>query len=176
MNIPNTISIIRILLAISLIIIKPFSILFYVCYILGGISDFLDGYIARKYHLETEFGAYLDSIADFIFIVIILTIYLFHFTWSQWMISWIGGIVIVRLASILIGWIRYKTIYTLHTLMNKLCGLVLFIFPLLYLFIPFNILFTLVCSICFISACEELLINSTSYQLNRNIRSFFSSL
>lgn len=175
MNIPNMISIIRILLALSLIFIKPFSILFYVCYVFGGISDFLDGFIARKFHLESEFGALLDSIADFIFIIIILTIYLFYFTWSQWMITWVGVIVSVRLLSLLIGWIRYKTVCTLHTLLNKLSGLVLFIFPLFYLIIPFNVLFTLVCIVCLISACEELLINSTSHYLNRNIKSYFFS-
>lgn len=175
MNIPNMISIIRILLALSLIFIKPFSILFYVCYVFGGISDFLDGFIARKFRLESEFGALLDSIADFIFIIIILIVYLFYFTWSQWMITWVGVIVSVRLLSLLIGWIRYKTVCTLHTLLNKLSGLVLFIFPLFYLIIPFNVLFTLVCIVCLISASEELLINSTSHYLNRNIKSYFFS-
>ncbi|MDR0695203.1 MAG: CDP-alcohol phosphatidyltransferase family protein [Holosporales bacterium] len=68
-HIPNIISITRALLAVPFVMtVKldrsplPFSII-----LLGAISDFLDGYIARRYRLESKCGALLDPIADKVF-------------------------------------------------------------------------------------------------------------
>lgn len=173
-TLPNSISLIRIIFAIGLIFVKPFSALFYLIYFLGGISDFLDGYIARKYKLVSDLGALLDSISDLIFILVILIICLNYFTWSLWMVYWIIVITLIRFVSIGVGYYRYKTLSTLHTMMNKLSGFTLFIFPMLYLFIPFYVLIIIICSLTSLSAIEELLINIISKQLNRNIPSILS--
>lgn len=172
-NLPNFISVIRILLSFGLIFVKPFSIYFYLIYGLAGMSDFLDGFIARKYHLESDFGALLDSIADFIYMIILLIICIFYFEWKDWVLMWIIGIALIRFTSLLVGYSRYKTFCTLHTVSNKLSGLILFIFPLLLIVMPFNLLIIFICLITSLSACEELLINITSIQLNRNIPSIF---
>jgi len=41
----------------------------YIVAILAGITDFLDGYLARKYNWISDFGALMDPLADKIFIV-----------------------------------------------------------------------------------------------------------
>lgn len=41
-------------------------------YTLGCITDYLDGYIARRYKLESNFGKFLDPVADKIFIATVL--------------------------------------------------------------------------------------------------------
>jgi cardiolipin synthase len=41
-------------------------------YTLGCITDWLDGYIARRYKFESNFGKFLDPIADKIFVVTVL--------------------------------------------------------------------------------------------------------
>jgi len=46
----------------------PFLILYVIC----GLSDVLDGIIARKTNTTSNFGAKLDTIADFIFVTILL--------------------------------------------------------------------------------------------------------
>ena len=67
-NIANYISISRIIMSIALLIPKIFSITFYIIYIYCGLSDILDGFLARKYKITSEFGAKIDSIADMIFV------------------------------------------------------------------------------------------------------------
>lgn len=69
MNIPNILTLLRILLVPVYLIIfysvkKNRLIYAAIVYIIAGISDVLDGYIARKYDLKTKLGAVLDPLAD----------------------------------------------------------------------------------------------------------------
>lgn len=90
MNVPNKITICRIILAIFLIILMIFPIekvgiefpifqivatkgtllidsKFIICgiiFLVAALTDFLDGYLARKYNIVTDFGKVLDAIAD----------------------------------------------------------------------------------------------------------------
>ena len=67
-NIANYISISRIVMSVLLIIIKTFSIPFYIIYLYCGLSDMIDGFFARKYKITSEMGAKIDSIADIVFV------------------------------------------------------------------------------------------------------------
>jgi len=69
-NLPNLITLMRLgLLPVVIIAIRfDWTIIALTLYALGCISDFLDGYIARKLNQESEFGRFLDPIADKIFI------------------------------------------------------------------------------------------------------------
>jgi len=99
----NIITIGRMAMAFSLLLIKPLSILFFVIYALCGISDILDGYIARKTSTSSKPGEILDSIADLIFISITLIIFIPLLTWNPWMLYWVGG---NRFYTFLIAWNR----------------------------------------------------------------------
>jgi len=71
-NIPNIITIFRILLIIPIIVFLEINYKSFVWFIIiiGGISDFADGFIAKKYNLKTQLGATIDPLADKIFILI----------------------------------------------------------------------------------------------------------
>ena len=71
-NLPNYITSIRLIFTIPLIIfLEKNNILFvWIIIIFGAITDYLDGYIARKFKLKTKIGAILDPLADKIFIII----------------------------------------------------------------------------------------------------------
>ena len=71
-NIPNCITILRIIGTASLIFITPLSVPFFIIYTVSGISDVLDGTIARLTKNETTFGKRLDSIADLAFYAVML--------------------------------------------------------------------------------------------------------
>ena len=93
-NIPNLITILRILLIFPLIIFIEINFKSFVWFIIiiGGISDFADGFIAKKYNLKTSLGATLDPLADKIFILI-------PFTWlcvNQIIPFWSFSIIIFR--------------------------------------------------------------------------------
>ncbi len=71
MNVPNTLTMIRIfctpLMILMFLLPIPKGVGVFVAlgiYILACITDFLDGYIARKYNLITDFGKFMDQIAD----------------------------------------------------------------------------------------------------------------
>ena len=72
LNVPNTLSLIRVLLVpvfvLTLLLMRDIKIwgivVPTVVYILTGITDALDGKIARKYNLITDFGKFIDPLAD----------------------------------------------------------------------------------------------------------------
>ncbi|MEZ5923567.1 MAG: CDP-alcohol phosphatidyltransferase family protein [Hyphomicrobiaceae bacterium] len=71
MNAPNLISLARVLIVpfiISLIISGEFRLAF-VLVLLAGLSDALDGYLARQFGWRTELGSYLDPVADKLLLV-----------------------------------------------------------------------------------------------------------
>mgnify|MGYP001316887334 CR=1 FL=1 len=81
-NFPNSITLVRLLLVApfcaSLVHFRFFN--HWTLLLLGLIllTDFLDGYVARLHHQETELGKVLDPIADFVlifFVMLTLTIY-----------------------------------------------------------------------------------------------------
>ncbi len=78
-NVPNILTFIRILFIPIIIVFLEIDSEFYswlalVLYTLACISDFLDGYLARKFELESSFGRFLDPIADKILVVSVIFI------------------------------------------------------------------------------------------------------
>ncbi len=75
MNIPNIITLARTLLAFAGIVMLCFdSVPFmataaFFTYVIAGVSDFFDGYIARRCGIVTTFGKYMDSLCDKIMVV-----------------------------------------------------------------------------------------------------------
>ena len=78
-NIPNFLTILRILLIPSIIlcieiITEEYLWIALALYITACISDFFDGYFARKFDFESNFGKFLDPIADKILVVSVIII------------------------------------------------------------------------------------------------------
>ena len=69
-QIANIITISRILSCICLLRCHVFSISFYIMYLFCGITDMVDGTIARKTKYVSEMGARLDMFADSIFVAV----------------------------------------------------------------------------------------------------------
>ena len=154
-NIANYISISRIILSILLIIAKTFSIPFYIIYIYCGLSDMLDGFLARKFKTTSEKGAKIDSIADMIFVFVSILKIIPFIEISVAIYIWIIIIVLIKVFNIILGYIQYKKLTLLHTVANKITGLILFVIHLIIGFIDIKILEILICSIATFSAIQE---------------------
>ena len=63
-QIPNILSAVRILLSFLLLALTKDTTLFLIVYLIIGISDVLDGWLARSLQVQSELGARLDSIGD----------------------------------------------------------------------------------------------------------------
>ncbi|WP_283249008.1 CDP-alcohol phosphatidyltransferase family protein [Paenibacillus antibioticophila] len=171
--IPNFITLIRVFGAVTLLYAEPFSSFFYTLYIVCGLSDVLDGYLARRLGAASNLGQVLDSVSDFLFIGIVLFIYITYIALPGWSVPWIILIAAARFLSIIVGFGKYGKLTFLHTYSNKATGLALFFFPFLYSMVPLSITILLLCIVASISALEELLINATSKVLHRDIKSIF---
>ena len=68
-QIANIITSCRILGSIGLLFCPVFSAYFYGLYIFCGLTDMVDGTIARKTNAVSEFGSRLDTVADFLFVI-----------------------------------------------------------------------------------------------------------
>ena len=67
-HIPDLLTVSRILFSLVLLFVRPMSGIFYLVYLLCGISDMVDGAVARKNGNVSKTGAAFDSAADCVFI------------------------------------------------------------------------------------------------------------
>ena len=65
-----------------------------ILFVLAGVTDYLDGYFARKYNAVSQFGEILDPIADKILIIFIL--FGLAINLSSYLIGFVGAIIITR--------------------------------------------------------------------------------
>jgi len=172
-NLPNAITVMRIIFSPILLFINPLTPLFLIIYIVCGLSDVLDGYVARKNAVTSQFGAALDSIADAIFIAVLLVTFIPRVIIPVEIFIWIMGIAFIRLLSLAVGFFKYHRLAFLHTIANKITGLLLFCFPLFYFSVGIIITANFICVCASISAIEELSINMLSKKLTLDIKSIF---
>lgn len=66
MNLPNKLTLFRIILIPIFVVLLLKTYYYYAAavFIIASLTDFLDGYLARKYHLVTNFGKLMDPLAD----------------------------------------------------------------------------------------------------------------
>jgi len=175
--IPNSITLLRIAGAISLIFIEPMSVLFLVVFGVCGATDVVDGFIARKFHVESRLGSVLDTLCDFA-LYIIMVIRLWYIIVDTFQVgTWVVAIsaCALRVVSYGICFLKYKKFSSVHTYMNKVLGFSFFLFPFVCLAPSLAILiYSYVAgSVALIGSIEEILIHSVSKVYNVHNKSIF---
>lgn len=174
-QIPNMLSILRIILSILLIPFLTVHIAFIIIYILIGITDILDGFIARRFKCESDFGAKLDSIGDFVFYIILVFLFLKLYLpiLKADHVIVLTEIVFLRFFNLFITKLKYKKVVFIHTIANKVSGVIVYFIPLIFLFIQNNFVIWIILIVVLIAALEELLITVKYSVPNLNTRSIF---
>lgn len=151
----NAITTFRMAASIVLLFCPSFSPVFYVFYIMAGLSDMLDGFAARKTKTASRFGARLDSAADYMFVSVCLIKLLPVIPIPIWLYVWIGIIALIKIINIISGFVVQKTFVAVHSAMNKVTGLLLFLLPLTIPVFPLKYFAIVVCAAATFAAIQE---------------------
>ena len=112
--------------------VRPFSASFIALYLSCGVTDALDGYLARKWHVESTWGAKIDSVADLVFFAVVLYTILTVLVIPWALVVWTFFVLALRVIGLLAAFTKYRLWAVLHTYANKLTGFAFFCFPLFY--------------------------------------------
>ena len=153
--IANIITGLRIVFSLPLLFIPLSSAWFYVFYLLCGLSDMIDGTVARRTNSASEFGARLDTVSDFVFMTVALIKFVPYLHIPVWLWTWISVIAMIKLGNVVWGFVRTKKLVSPHTVLNKVTGLLLFLLPMTISFIELTYTLPFVCAIATVAAVHE---------------------
>ena len=151
----NVITGLRILVSAALLFCPVFSPIFYVLYLFAGLSDMVDGIIARKTNSVSEFGSGFDGVADFVFVAVCLIKVLPVMDIPMWLYVWTAVIALIKIINIISGFAKQKRFVAVHTTMNKVTGALLFMLPLTLTILPFIYTGIPICSVATFAAVQE---------------------
>ena len=126
-HLPNIITVLRIAGAIGLLFCNVTGWQFWTLYALCGLSDMVDGRLARRLHAETEAGAILDSVADLSFVVCCAIRMLQGVEIPVWLWILAGVIVFIKIVNQVSALVVCKRFCFPHTPADKLTGILLFL-------------------------------------------------
>jgi len=172
-QLPNVLSGLRILLAMGLLLIPSLGLAFYVLYLICGLTDILDGALARRLKAESSFGSRLDSAADFLLVCILLCLLIPVIQPGGEVLIWVVVIGLLRLLAACTVRVRFGHWCFLHTWGNKLTGGLLFLYPLTLDLAPSSGIQYFLCIIATLTAIEEILIELTAKTWDANRKSIF---
>ena len=126
-QLPNIITSLRIAGSIGLLLCDVTGVAFWIIYALCGLSDIVDGWLARRLKCCTKTGALLDSVADICFVACLCPLLLPILELPQWLWLWAGVIVVIKVVNQLSSLVMYGHCRFPHTTANKATGFLLFI-------------------------------------------------
>lgn len=145
----------RIICSLALLPTTAFSFPFYTLYILAGLSDAIDGTVARKTGTAGEFGEKFDTVADFIFVAACLIKLLPLIEAPIWMYLWVAGVAFIKIANVFINYVRLKKLVSVHSVINKIAGAALFAFPLCFNLIDTTLFAAALCVVATAASLHE---------------------
>ena len=154
-HIANIITGSHIVLSLPLLFIPLTSAWFYALYLLCGLSDMIDGTVARRTSSASEFGARLDTVSDFVFMTVALIKFVPYLHIPVWLWIWIGIIAMIKLGNAAWGFVRTKKLISPHTVPNKVTGLLLFLLPVTICFVDLTYTLPIVCTVTTAAAIHE---------------------
>lgn len=122
MNLPNIITLVRILLVpviIWAIASNQWTIAF-VIFVVAGVSDAVDGFIAKRFNLATDIGALLDPVADKALLVSIYITLGISGVIPRWLVILVVSRDVMIVGAVLISWLLENPIPMKPLMVSKL--------------------------------------------------------
>ena len=154
-HLPNAISALRFLGAVSLLFFRVESCAFWVIYFVCGLSDMADGYLARKLGCESKTGALLDSLADLTFVICCYFKLTPALAFPKWLWIWGGVIVAIKAINQICALVMYKKCFFPHTIANKITGVLLFVGVPLTVFLESIVPMVIIAVVATFAAVQE---------------------
>ena len=146
-HITNIITLSRIPMAVVLPFVQSSPAIFWTLYLLCGLSDILDGAVARLTGTVSRLGERLDTLADIVFVAVWMVLFIPAINVGRWLWIWTGIIAFIKVVNVISGLAMKKGFVAKHTLANKASGILLFLLPIILLWevikVPYIILVSL---------------------------------
>jgi Phosphatidylglycerophosphate synthase len=172
-QLPNLLTASRIVLSFCLLFLPVQSVWFILLYLICGLTDILDGYLARRMKADSQLGARLDSLADLCMCLMIILTIIRQTSADQPILIGLCIIFVVRAGNVVFSKFKFGRASSVHTMANKLTGLLLFFCPLAVSFIGNGPLW-LTGFAALLACAEEFLILLLSDDLDLNRKSIFT--
>lgn len=157
LNAANIVTSFRLIGAIIILFLEPLTASFFIVYTLCGVTDGIDGTIARKCGTASPFGAKLDSASDLVFYTVML-IKMFPYL-LQVLPLWVWVLliftVVIRIIMYAVGAFKQREFVARHTYMNKVVGALVFLVPYIMLLECKKWVFPGIVIMAFIAAIDE---------------------
>ena len=154
-HLPNFITALRFLGALGLLFFDVGSVAFWVIYFACGLSDMVDGFLARKLHCESKTGAMLDSLADLAFVVGCCIKLIPGLALPHWLWFWGAAIVVIKVINQISAIVMYKKCLFPHTIANKAAGFLLFVGVPLTVFLESVVPIVIIAVVATFAAVQE---------------------
>ena len=143
-------------MAVTLPFVQFSPAIFWTLYLLCGLSDVLDGAVARLAGTASRLGERLDTIADIIFVAVWMVLCIPAINVGRWLWIWTGVMALIKVVNVISGLAMKKGFVAKHTLANKATGILLFLLPMVILLevikVPYIVL---VCLLATFAAIQE---------------------
>ena len=158
-NLPNLLSCLRIAGSVLLLLLPAMQPAFYAVYAACGLSDMLDGFLARRLGVASRLGSILDSAADLLFLCVSALKIVPQYRFPFWVRVAVCGILFVRLCTLFIVFAKSRRLtLPLHTNANRLTGLLLYLFAPILNSCMGSCLLIVLCCVAAFAAVQELTI------------------
>ena len=134
-------------MAVALPFVQSSPAIFWTLYLLCGLSDILDGAVARLTGTVSRLGERLDTLADIVFVAVWMVLFIPAINIGLWLWIWTGIIAFIKVVNVISGLAMKKGFVAKHTPANKATGILLFLLPMIVLWevikVPYIILVSL---------------------------------